>query len=230
MLLCRGDGRPPRTAWKALRMKSDQAGFYRREIAPRLVHCGCALRPVAEQRRRIVPHARGVVLEVGIGSGLNLPHYDPRRVERLIGIDPDAVFLDLARPRLSGSAIDVEIARASAEEVPLATASVDTVVATYVLCSIPDLARALRELRRVLRPDGRLLFCEHGRSGDERTARWQDRLTPFWRRLAAGCHLNRDIAQSIAAAGFGIAALENFVLRGTPAVVGFHYLGQASPA
>ena len=204
-------------------------GVYGRYLAPRLVHCACALSNITAQRRRVVPHARGVVLEVGIGSGLNLPHYDAQKVDRVIGVDPDETLADMAQKRIDAAPFEVEILRASAEDVPLEKASADTVIATYTFCSIPNLERALSELRRVLKPNGRLLFCEHGRSHRSSTAKWQDRLTPVWQRMAAGCSLNRNITRSVANAGFEIVSADNYVLAGVPACIGFHHLGMARP-
>lgn len=203
--------------------------FYERHLAPRLIHGSCSLRAITEQRRRIVPRAEGLVLEAGIGSGLNLPHYDRSRVTRLIGVDPDAALLHIGRRRLRTAPFEIEIVRASAEDMPLETAAVDTAVVTYTLCSIADVGRALTEIRRVLKPQGRLLFCEHGRSHDPGHARWQDRLTPVWKRLACGCHLNRNISRLIGNAGFRIESVDTFRLPLSPEIVGFHYLGVARP-
>ena len=204
-------------------------GFYDRHILPRLIHGACALPQVTEQRKRVVPHASGIVLEVGIGSGLNLAHYDPGLVERVIGIDPDPTMLSIARATSASVAFEVELIEGSAETIPLERASVDTALITYTLCSIPDLAAALADIGRVLKPGGRLLFCEHGRSHRASTARWQDRITPVWKSLSGGCHLNRDIAGALEGSDFEITGLETFSLPGTPGVLGFHYIGAARP-
>ena len=210
-------------------MTAAAMGFYGRQIAPRLVHGGCSLRPVTQQRRRLVPQASGVVVEVGIGSGLNLPHYDAELVSRVIGVDPDPVLLGMGRERAEAAPFDVEIIPAFAEDLPIETASADTVLATYTFCSISDVNAALGELRRVLKPGGQLLFCEHGRSHRPGTAKWQDRITPMWRLLTGGCSLNRNISRQIANAGFRVISVDNFVLPMTPEVIGFHYLGTAVP-
>lgn len=203
--------------------------LYDRHIVPRLIDGACSFPSVTEQRRRVVPEARGVVLEIGIGSGLNLPHYDRAKLDRIIGVDPDEKLLELARTRAADLGIEADLRRASAEEMPLEANSVDTALVTYALCSIPRAEAALDEVRRVLRTGGRLLFCEHGRSNRASTAKWQDRLTPVWKRLSGGCHLNRNVAMIIEGAGFEVLSLDNFKLPYIPETVSFHYLGAARP-
>ncbi|MBF0332924.1 MAG: class I SAM-dependent methyltransferase [Alphaproteobacteria bacterium] len=158
-------------------------------------------------RQRVLEPARGVVLELGIGSGLNVGFY-PAAVERLIGVEPSAPLLALARRAVATAPFPVTLLQASAESLPLPDASVDTVVTTWTLCSIPDVGRALVEARRVLRPDGRLLFVEHGLAPEPGVQEWQRRLTPLWRRCSGGCHLDRPIAELIAEAGFRFERLE----------------------
>lgn len=203
-------------------------GLYERHIGPRIVRCLCGMRDIADQRREVLPHAAGTVVEIGIGPGLNLPFYDPARVTRVIGVDPNDGFLRLASK--NKPAIPLDILRAPAEAIPLPDASCDTAVVTYTLCSVADPLQALRELRRVLRPQGRVLFCEHGRSPEPGVARWQDRLNPLWRRLAVGCNLNRPVRGLFDAAGFRIETLREFYLDKTPRPVGFHSRGIAVPA
>lgn len=210
-------------------MTSACAGFYDRHLAPRLVHGACSLNVITQQRRRVVPRAEGVVLEVGIGSGLNLPHYDPARVARVVGVDPDAALLRIGRRRLKDRPFEIEVHRGSAEDMPLETDMADTALVTYTLCSISDVERALAEIRRVLKPQGRLLFCEHGRSHSPGAAKWQDRLTPLWKRMAGGCHLNRNVSRLIENSGFAVEFVDNFKLPLTPGLIGFHYLGTARP-
>lgn len=202
-------------------------GFYARHIGPRLIRCLCCMSNVMEERGKIVPQADGTVLEIGIGPGLNLPLYDPARVERIIGVDPLESFLKLGRQRTASSPIPVSILRAPAENIPLQDKSVDTAVVTYTLCSVADPSRALGEVRRVLKPGGRVLFLEHGLSEDSAVARWQDRLNPIWRRLAVGCNLNRPVAHLLQQAGFRIAELTEFYMPRTPRPVGYHYRGTA---
>ena len=189
-------------------------GLYSRYILPKLVHCACASRPATRQRRKVVPRAQGRVLEIGIGSGLNLPHYDPAGVELLFALDPSKELWAMAGERLDRVKFPVEYVEAFAGEIPLETGSVDSVVVTYTLCSIPDRNQALAEMRRVLRPGGELLFCEHGLAPDEKVRKWQHRLNPVWRRLAGGCNLNIDMPAVIRAAGFTIRELETVYLSG----------------
>ena len=173
-----------------------------------------------------VPHARGDVLEIGIGSGLNLPFYSGE-VGRVYGVEPSPELQKLARKRSIGKAIDVELFSQSAEEpIPLRDQSVDTVVMTWTLCSIADPARALQQMKRVLKPSGRMIFVEHGRAPDSGVATWQDRLTPLWKHIGGGCHLNRKIDDLILKAGFVIDELRTTYLPG-PRPMTFIYQGFA---
>lgn len=204
-------------------------GIYDRYILPRLVDFACGLKPMTKQREKIVPLASGRVLELGIGSGLNLPFYDPAKVTHLWGLDPSREMWSLAEAAAEGGPVRPEFIEASAEDIPLDDGSADTVLVTYTLCTIPAAAKALREARRVLRPGGHLLFCEHGRAPDESVRRWQDRIDPVWTRLAGGCHLNRAIPELIESSGFAIAGMETMYLPGwRPA--SFNFWGQAEPA
>jgi len=202
--------------------------FYQRHILPRLLHMVMQQEAMVPFRRRVISAAEGRVLEVGIGSGLNLPLYGPS-VRSVIGLDPSPELLRMARDRAATAPVPVELLEGSAETVPLDDASIDTVVTTWTLCTIPDAPRALSELRRVLRPGGALLFVEHGRAPEPGVARWQDRLDPMWRRLAGGCHLNRKIDDLISGAGFRIDALTTARLPG-PRTHTFLYEGRARPA
>jgi ubiquinone/menaquinone biosynthesis C-methylase UbiE len=169
------------------------------------------------------------VLEVGIGSGLNLPHYDAGKVSAVLGLDPSPQLVAMSRRAAEKAPFEVELLEAAAEEIPLASESLDTVLVTYTLCSIPGVEQALAEMRRVLKPGGRLVFCEHGAAPDASVRRWQERITPLWKRLAGGCHLNREIPRLIARAGFRIATMESMYLPGwRPAT--FNYWGTAEPA
>jgi ubiquinone/menaquinone biosynthesis C-methylase UbiE len=168
-------------------------GIYAKYVLPRFIDLSMRNKETARVRGEWVPHARGDVLEIGIGSGLNLPFYSGD-VHRIYGVEPSPELQKLARKRSVGKAIDVEFLSQSAEEpLPLPDQSVDTVVITWTLCSIADPPRALRQMKRVLKPSGRLIFVEHGRAPDSRVAVWQDRLTPVWKRIGGGCHLNRKI-------------------------------------
>jgi len=186
------------------------------------------MQDIATEREKVVPHASGTVLEIGIGPGLNLQYYDPSRVTKVIGVDPIADFLRLGQRRHRDAPVPLDIIEAPAEALPLDAASVDTAVVTYTLCSVDDPARALAEVRRVLKKDGRILFLEHGLSPDAGVADWQRRLNPLWKRLAVGCNLNRPVAHLIAAAGFTISELEHYYLGGAPRPVGFLARGVAT--
>lgn len=202
--------------------------WYDRHIFPRVMDIACGLPMVSRQRERVVPLARGEVLEVGIGTGLNLRHYDKARVTRLVGLDPSLELHPLARERMAEAGLDVELIGLSAEKMALPDASFDTLVCTYTLCSIPDPLAALGEMRRVLKPAGRLLYCEHGRAPDASVRRWQDRLQPLWGPLAGGCHLGRDIPALLRAAQFCLPEVHERYLPG-PRPFTFHYWGEALP-
>ena len=200
-------------------------GLYQRFILPRLIDFAMKDKRAAERRAVLVPQAAGTVLELGIGSGLNLPYYGPA-VERVLGVDPSPELLARARRRAQRHSLAVELACRSAEELPWPDESVDTVVTTWTLCSIPNAHQALREAKRVLRPNGRLLFVEHGLSPDAGVEVWQHRLNPLWRRLAGGCNLDRRIDELVRSAGFEIAQLETGYLRG-PRPFTYTYQGLA---
>jgi len=179
------------------------------------------------QRQKLVPLAKGRVLEVGIGSGLNLPFYNADAVAEVWGLEPSPEMTSMAAEAAKQVSVDVEFVAAGAEEIPLDSASFDTVVVTYSLCTIPDGETALREMARVLRPGGRLLFCEHGAAPDASVRRWQDRINPVWKRLGGGCNLNRDIPDLIRRGGFEITGMETMYLPGwRPAT--FNYWGSAA--
>jgi ubiquinone/menaquinone biosynthesis C-methylase UbiE len=202
-------------------------GFYQNQIIPLLIDLTMRQRNLAAYRSRVVPAADGRVLEIGIGSGLNLPFYS-RRVDRLIGLDPSPKLLSMARRNLRPDLSPVELIEGSAESIPLEDRSVDTVVTTWTLCSIPDARRALREIYRVLDPIGRLLFIEHGRAPDPNVRWWQDHLTPIWKRLSGGCHLNRAIKMLIEDAGFRFERIDTGYMLG-PKPMTFMYEGSARP-
>lgn len=202
-------------------------GFWSRHVQPRLIAGGMRNPAMAAERPGLIGRARGVVLELGIGSGLNLPHYAPGAVERVFGLEPDAWLREKTAAIAADAPVPVELLAAGAEAVPLPAASVDTVVSTWTLCSIPDLPAALAEVRRVLRPGGRLVFLEHGRAPDPGVARWQDRLEPAFIALA-GCRPNRAFDRDLATAGFRCDQLAMEYLRG-PRFLAFHYRGEAVP-
>ncbi|MEZ5572396.1 MAG: class I SAM-dependent methyltransferase [Halioglobus sp.] len=180
-----------------------------------------------KQREKVVPLASGIVLEIGIGTGLNLPYYDASRVQRLIGLDPSEASWKLAGERAAHLGFGVEFIGLPGEEIPLEDASVDTVLVTFALCTIPDPVAALRGMARVLRPGGSLLFCEHGKAPDSNVCQWQDRINPFWRRIAGGCNLNRDIPELLGQGGFAVSEMKASYLPSTPKFAGFNYWGSA---
>ena len=201
-------------------------GVYRRYVLPRLVHCACSSGTTTRQRQKLVPLAHGRVLEVGIGSGLNLRFYDPARVTRVWGVEPSRELAAMASRAAEGVPFDVELLSARGEEIPLDSGCCDTVVVTYTLCSIPDAHAALREIARVLRADGQLLFCEHGLAPDAGVRAWQHRLNPVWRRLSGGCHLNRDVPATLRSSGFEVTQMEAAYVPGWR-VASFNYRGVA---
>lgn len=204
--------------------------LYDRFILPALITTSCSCSPVDRQRRKIVPAAEGVVLELGFGSGLNLPHYDPSKVRKLYALDPAPGMVRRARKAVQSAPFEVEILQETAEAMSLPLNSVDTVLVTYSLCTIPGAVAALESARRALKPGGRLLFCEHGLAPDEGVRRWQRRIEPVWRVIGGGCHLSRDIPALIGAAGFTMEKLETMYLPKSPKWAGFNYWGSARPA
>lgn len=199
--------------------------WYERHLLPYLIDLACGIGPVGRQRQKVVPQARGRVLEVGIGTGRNIPYYDKSRVSCIVGVDPALRMHHLADQRIRQAGLSVELMGLSAEKLPTADASFDTVVCTYTLCTIADPLAALAEMKRVLVPGGRLLFSEHGVAPDANVARWQARLQPLWKPLAGGCHLDRDIPALLKEAGFK-TTLQSAYIPG-PKVVSYHYWGHA---
>ncbi len=204
----------------------DAVGFYAKYVLPRIIDLAMRNEETARLRAGWIPQARGEVLEVGIGSGLNLPFYSSD-VQRVHGVDPSLELQRIARKRAMAGPIEVDFLSQSAEEqLPLADASIDTVVITWALCSIPNAPRALQQMKRVLKESGRLIFLEHGRAPDPGIAVWQDRITPLWKRIGGGCHLNRKIDDLITAAGFRITDLKTYYLPG-PRPMTYTYQGVA---
>ena len=204
-------------------------GLYSKYVLPRVVHLACSARPKMRQREKLVPLASGRVLEVGMGSGLNLSFYDARRVTKVWGLEPSPEMSKMASAAVEAVAFDVEFVSAGGEQIPLDSESFDTVLMTFTLCTIPDAERALREIARVLKQGGQLLFCEHGAAPDAGVRRWQNRIDPLWRRLAGGCHLNRDIPGLIRRGGFEITRMDTMYIPGwRPA--SFNYWGAAAKA
>ncbi len=201
-------------------------GLYERFVLPKVVHLTCSSKPIRYQRRKVVPLAKGRILEIGIGSGLNLPYYDPSKVERIWGLEPSMQMRAMAEKRVRETQFKVEFIGLSDDKIPLESDSVDTVLVTYTLCTIPDVVRALEGMRRVLKPGGELIFSEHGLAPDENVRRWQDRMNPIWKRFGGGCNLNRPIPSLIEQGGFKIKNMESMYIPGwKPA--SFNYWGTA---
>ena len=200
--------------------------FYENRILPYLLNVFMNTKGTREERTRSLAGVKGTVLEVGFGTGLNLPYY-PEPVTKVVGVDPSHTSAHLARKRIAASSFPVEFVGLSAEKLPVADASFDSVVSTFTLCTIPDVAGALTEMRRALKPGGRFYFVEHGHADDTRVARWQDRLDGFEQKVFGGCHLNRDISTLIREAGFDIERLEHAYMKGAPKFAGYLYRGVA---
>ncbi|MEZ5994962.1 MAG: class I SAM-dependent methyltransferase [Hyphomonadaceae bacterium] len=203
--------------------------FYSRHILPLCINCACGTKPIRRQRGKVVPQAEGVVLELGFGSGLNLPFYDAAKVSRIYALEPEEGMLVRARRTAAKAQIKVDVLAERAEDLSLASGSVDTVLVTYALCTIPDPVSALEGARRVLKPGGALLFCEHGLAPDEKVRRRQTGIEPLWKRIAGGCHLSRDIPGLVRAGGFEITRLDEMYLPSTPRFAGYNYWGAARP-
>lgn len=198
-------------------------GFYERSVLPRVIDVLLGGRAFTKLRKQVVTGLEGVVLEVGFGSGLNVPLY-PSTVTRVLAIDPATAGRKIAAKRVGESTVPVEYVGLDGQNLPLEDDSVDHVLVTWTLCTIPDVDTALHEMRRVLRPGGKLHFVEHGLAPQPGVARWQDRLTPLQKRIGGGCHLNRPIEQLIKNAGFELEELENFFVKG-PKPFSYMYRG-----
>jgi ubiquinone/menaquinone biosynthesis C-methylase UbiE len=190
-----------------------------------LLDFACSLAPVAQQRRKVIPQAEGKVLEIGIGTGLNLAFYDRQKIQKLVGVDPAEQMHSLARRRSRRAGIPVELVPISAEKLPIESESFDCVVCTYTLCSVPDPLAALREMRRVLRRGGKLLFAEHGLAPDAPVAKWQARIEPYWSRIAGGCHLTRDVPSLMREAGFAVEVETAYIAW--PKSLAYNFWGEA---
>lgn len=203
--------------------------LYDRYVLAPMIDRMCATREVMDIRREVVPLAEGDVIELGMGSGLNLACYDPDRVRRVVGVDPGENITALARERIAACPFEVELLGLSGESVPADSASFDTAVVTFTFCTIPDVYSALTEVRRLLKPGGKLLFAEHGLAPDARVARWQRRINPIWKVLAGGCHLNRDTRRLIEDGGFRIDEVRADHAMPGPRIATWVTRGVASP-
>ncbi len=202
-------------------------GFYSHFILPRLLNAAMSAKPIRYQRRKVVPRAEGRVLEVGFGAGHNLPYYDASKVSHIWALEPAQEMRERASGRVSESKIPVEFLDLPGEQIPLENEVADTILVTYTLCTIPHVMAALSQMRRVLKPSGRMIFCEHGEAPDENVRKWQRRLTPAWKVIGGGCHVGRQIPKLIADSGFKIEDMETMYLPGTPRFAGFNYWGSA---
>lgn len=201
--------------------------LYDKYVLPKFLNCACGSNPVARQRQKVIPLVEGKVLEIGIGSGLNLPFYDKSKIDELWGLDPSEELSDMARKVADSENIEVNFISSGAEEIPLPDKYFDSVLITYTMCTIPEVARANREMKRVLKTGGKLIFCEHGEAPDENIRKWQKRINPFWGKLAGGCNIDRKIPTLIQNSGFEIVELEEMYLPKTPKIVGYNYWGYA---
>lgn len=203
--------------------------FYDRHILPHVIGCACGSKPISKQRAKVVPHAFGRVLELGIGGGMNLAFYDPGKVASVEGVDPSPELraIAMAAPRADG--LKVTVSDGTAEALPFEAHSFDCIVCTYTLCSVHSPEAALSEARRVLKPGGQLLFAEHGRAPDVGVQKWQNRIEPLWKKIAGGCHLTRPVTSAIAEAGFTISSSNSMYLPSTPRFAGWNEWGAATP-
>ena len=205
--------------------------LYEKYCLPHLINMACGAKNVQKQREKVVPQAEGRVLEIGMGSGLNLPFYDREKVEFVWGLEPSEGMRKKAQANLKEAPFEVRWLDLPGEEIPLDDQSVDTVLLTYTLCTIPNWRAALAQMRRVLKPDARLIFCEHGEAPDENVRTWQQRINPWWGKIAGGCHLNRPIPRFLEEGGFEIESMDSMYIPG-PKFASFNYWGvaRASPA
>mgnify|MGYP001441388372 FL=1 len=201
--------------------------FYDKYILPKLLNCACGSKPINYQRDKIVPLAKGIVLDIGIGSGLNIPFYNKSNINHLYGLDPSEELLKIAEPLAKKNELEIEFLQCGAEAIPLPDQSIDTVLITYTMCTIPNIKLSNSEIMRVLKPEGQLLFCEHGLAPDKNIAKWQRRINPIWSKIAGGCNLNRDIPKLITSSGFKISNMEEMYLPSTPKFAGYNYWGVA---
>lgn len=201
--------------------------IYDKYLLPHLLNCTCNQNPFIHQRRKVVPLAKGNVLEIGIGSGLNIPFYEPNRIEKIWGIDPSEELISMAKNQISPETPNIELIVAKAEEIDFDDHVFDTVLMTYTMCTISSLPESFSQLTRVIKPNGKLIFCEHGLAPDENVIKWQNRINTFWPKISGGCNINKKIPNIITSAGFSIVDLETMYLPSTPKVLGYNYWGTA---
>ena len=201
--------------------------LYDKYVLPKFLNCACGSKPILRQRQKVVPLAEGKVLEIGIGSGLNIPFYEKSKIDEIWGLDPSEELSAMARIVADQESIEVNFISSGAEEIPLPDDHFDSVLVTYTMCTIPEVLRANQEIRRVLRAGGKMIFCEHGEAPDENIRKWQKRINPFWGKIAGGCNINRKIPSLIQDSGFDIVEMEEMYLPNTPKIAGYNYWGYA---
>jgi len=206
------------------------AQWYDEHIVPRLIQCACSSPAIAATREKVVPLASGKVFEIGCGGGINQVFYDSTRISSFSGMDPSAKGLDYTRAAVARKGWAADVRQGFGEAIPFGDASFDCVVCTFTLCSVGDQAQTLKELRRILKPGGRLLYAEHGRAPDAGVRKWQGRIEPLWKRLAGGCHLTRPVTSAIAAAGFETREMGEHYAPKTPRWAGWMEWGEAVKA
>ena len=201
--------------------------LYEKYVLPKFLNCACGSKPVSYQRKKVVPLAEGKVFEIGIGSGLNLPFYDKAKIDEIWGLDPSEELSEMAKQVAEEESMEVKFISSGAEDIPLPDNYFDCVLVTYTMCTIPEVQRANQEIRRVLKEDGKMIFCEHGEAPDQNIRKWQNRINPFWGKLAGGCNINRKIPSLIQDSGFDIIEMEEMYLPNTPKIAGYNYWGYA---
>ena len=201
--------------------------FYEKNILPPLLNCCCGTKPITYQRKKIIPEANGDILEIGVGSGLNIPFYDKNKVSKIIALDPSEDLNSMAKIKAKANNLNIHFLTGVAEDIQIADSSIDTIVITYTLCTIPEPEKALSEIKRVLRTNGKILFSEHGLAPDDKVVNWQNKINPIWNKVFGGCNLNRDIPSLLKDAGFDIS-FEQMYLPRTPKFIGFNSWGNAT--
>ena len=201
--------------------------WYEKFFLPKLCDKCCSTKPINYQRNKVVPLAQGVVLEIGMGSGLNIPFYNKNNIEKIIGLDPSEELNFLAKKVAKKNNIEIDFIIRGAEDIALPDNSVDTILITYTLCTIPDLDNSMAEIKRVLKSDGKFIFCEHGIAPDQNIVKWQTRINPIWKAFMGGCNINRNIPKIISDGGFDITNINEMYLPSTPKIVGYNYWGIA---
>ena len=201
--------------------------LYEKYVLPKFLNCACGSKPVSYQRKKVVPLAEGKVLEIGIGSGLNLPFYDKAKIDEIWGLDPSEQLSEMAKQVADEESMEVKFISSGAEDIPLPDNYFDCVLVTYTMCTIPEVQRANQEIRRVLKGGGKMIFCEHGEAPDQNIRKWQNRINPFWGKLAGGCNINRKIPSLIQESGLDIIEMEEMYLPNTPKIAGYNYWGYA---